>query len=135
MENATKIVDHSIDLKFKDTSNREYYTLIYSWGLHLKIENRNWAKNAKFFKFIFLQKFQRLIYVFQVERKIVNQLAAAHERGLIQAKSAVHLVVEHHKDDKELKANIKMKVEGNSSGDSRDISIDDVIDDQRPIFF
>lgn len=65
----------------------------------------------------------------------MNQLAAAHERGFIQAKSTVHLVVEQGEKENDLKTNIKMKIEGNSSDESREISIDDVIDDQRPIFF
>lgn len=72
---------------------------------------------------------------FQVERKIVNQLAAAHERGLIQPKSTVHLIVEQCEEKSKMKTSIKMKIEGNSSEESREISIDDVIDDQRPIFF
>ena len=77
------------------------------------------------------------MFFFQVERKIVNQLAAAHERGLIQAKSTVHLIVEQckEKEESEMKTTIKMKIEGNSSDESREISIDDVVDDQRPIFF
>ena len=30
LENATEVVDHSIDRKFEGTSNREYYTLLHS---------------------------------------------------------------------------------------------------------
>ena len=33
-----------------------------------------------------------------------------------------------------MKTTIKMKIEGNSSDESREISIDDVVDDQRSIF-
>ena len=69
----------------------------------------------------------------------MNQLASAHERGLIQAKSTAHLVVEHHKEqdnNEQVKSFIKMKVvDENSTDESREITVDDVIDDQRPIFF
>ncbi|XP_066925918.1 mitochondrial disaggregase-like [Clytia hemisphaerica] len=77
----------------------------------------------------------------EVERKVVNQLAAAHERGLIKAKSVVQLSVDYPNitvpidGGDELKPSIKMKLLGESKDDPQVISMSDGVDDERPIFF
>ena len=38
-------------------------------------------------------------HCFQIERRVVNQLAAAHERELISSGCSLHLTVDHHKDE------------------------------------
>ena len=41
---------------------------------------------------------QKLLVVIQVERRVVNQLAAAHERELISSGCTLHLTVSYPKD-------------------------------------
>ena len=73
----------------------------------------------------------------------MNQLASAHERGLIKAKSVVQLTVDYPDmttqkdggDKTKIKPSIKMKLLCESKDDSQEISMSDTVDDERPIFF
>jgi len=70
----------------------------------------------------------------------VNQIASAHERGLIKAKSRVQLVgdypaVKDHLNKPKKTPNIKMKLFSSQENSHQEILLDDDLDDQQPIFF
>jgi len=67
----------------------------------------------------------------------VNQIASAHERGLIKAKSRVQLVGDYqdHLNKQKKTPNIKMKLFSSQENSHQEILLDDDLDDQQPIFF
>ncbi|EDV21537.1 uncharacterized protein TRIADDRAFT_60107 [Trichoplax adhaerens] len=50
---------------------------------------------------------------YETEKRIINQLAAAHERDLIQPNCDIHVAVTHNKKNQEQKITLEMLKEGN----------------------